>query len=165
MAPQLLATVITVSDEVAAATDSERGAPVAEELLTRLGVGVERAVVPDDEDALEAAIRAAITAGSRFVMTCGGTGIGPKDRSPETVRRLLSFEIPGIAEEIRRLGIAHAKPALVSREVAGVITPDHGAPVFVLAAPGSRGGVRDAIEVVGPILTYIIEQLDGAGHV
>ena len=138
MAPQLLATVITVSDEVAAATDSERGAPVAEELLTRLGVGVERAVVPDDEDALEAAIRAAITAGSRFVMTCGGTGIGPKDRSPETVRRLLSFEIPGIAEEIRRIGIAHAKPALVSREVAGVIIPDH-TPQMTCGAPWHAG--------------------------
>ncbi|MFZ1385124.1 MAG: MogA/MoaB family molybdenum cofactor biosynthesis protein, partial [Propionicimonas sp.] len=60
---------------------------------------------------------------------------------------------------------AHAKPALVSREVAGAIVPASGAPVFVVAAPGSRDGVRDALEVVGPVLGYVIEQLDGAGHV
>ena len=161
----LLATVITVSDEVAAGLDADRGGPVAEALLTDAGCSVTRTVVPDDEARLEAAITAAIDAGARFVMTCGGTGIGPRDRTPEVVRRLLSFEMPGIAEEIRRRGIAHAKPALVSREVAGAIVPASGAPVFVVAAPGSRGGVRDALEVVGPVLGYVIEQLDGAGHV
>ena len=164
MADQLLATVITVSDEVFSGADADRGGPVAAELLSELGVAVERKVVPDDGDRIEAAIRAAMTAGARFVMACGGTGIGPKDRTPEVVARLLTFQMPGIAEEIRRLGIAHAKPALVSREVAGAIVPEVGAPVFVLAAPGSRGGVRDALSVVGPILDYVIEQLDGAGH-
>jgi molybdopterin biosynthesis enzyme MoaB len=77
---------------------------------------------------------------------------------------LLTFQIPGIAEEIRRRGIAHAAPALVSREIAGAIVPANGPPVFVLCAPGSRGGVRDALEVVGPVLSYVLEQLDGAGH-
>jgi molybdopterin biosynthesis enzyme MoaB len=52
----------------------------------------------------------------------------------------------------------------VSREIAGAIVPANGPPVFVLCAPGSRGGVRDALEVVGPILSYVLEQLDGAGH-
>ena len=160
----LLATVITVSDEVAAGLDSDRSGPVAEELLVQAGCAVTRRVVPDDERQLEAAITAAIAAGSRVVMTCGGTGIGPTDHTTEVVSRLLSFQMPGIGEEIRRRGIAHAKPALVSREVAGAVVPPSGPPVFVLAAPGSRGGVRDAIDVVGPVLGYIIEQLDGAGH-
>lgn len=160
----LLATVITVSDEVAAGLDSDRSGPVAERLLVEAGCAVITRVVPDDQRQLEAAITAAITAGSRVVMTCGGTGIGPRDHTTEVVSRLLSFQMPGIGEEIRRRGIAHAKPALVSREVAGAIVPTSGPPVFVLAAPGSRGGVRDAIDVVGPVLGYIIEQLDGAGH-
>ncbi|MFZ0529830.1 MAG: MogA/MoaB family molybdenum cofactor biosynthesis protein [Propionicimonas sp.] len=158
------ATVITVSDEIAEGTDSDRSGPVAEALLVEAGARVTRTVAGDDPAAIEAAIRDAIARGSRFVMTCGGTGIGPKDHTPETVARLLTFEIPGIGEEIRRRGIAQAPPALVSREVAGAIVPETGPPVLVLAAPGSRGGVRDAIGVIAPVLTYILEQLDGAGH-
>ena len=97
-------------------------------------------------------------------MTCGGTGIGPRDRTSDVVARHLAFEIPGIAEEIRRRGLEHAAPALVSREIAGIISPESGPRVFVLCAPGSRGGVRDAIVVVGPMLGYIVEQMDGNGH-
>ncbi|HSN11933.1 MAG TPA: MogA/MoaB family molybdenum cofactor biosynthesis protein, partial [Propionibacteriaceae bacterium] len=72
---------------------------------------------------------------------------------------------PGIAEEIRRRGLAHSAPSLVSRGVAGVIRADGRPAAFVLCAPGSRGGVRDALDVVGPLLGYIVAQLDGAGHV
>jgi len=121
-------------------------------------------VVSDDEAQLEGALQAAIASGARIVMTCGGTGIGPRDRTSDVVARHLAFEIPGIAEEIRRRGLEHSAPALVSREIAGVIAPESGPRVFVLCAPGSRGGVRDAIGVVGPMLGYIVEQLDGKGH-
>ncbi len=161
---RLLATVITVSDEVASGSDSDRGGPVAKELLTELGLDVVRQVVSDDEAQLEGALQAAIASGARIVMTCGGTGIGPRDRTSDVVARHLAFEIPGIAEEIRRQGLEHSAPALVSREIAGVIAPESGRRVFVLCAPGSRGGVRDAIGVVGPMLGYIVEQLDGKGH-
>jgi molybdopterin biosynthesis enzyme MoaB len=99
-----------------------------------------------------------------MVVTCGGTGLGPRDNTTAVVRDLLSFEIPGIAEEIRRRGLQHTPQALVSREVAGAIVRPGRPAVFVLAAPGSRGGVRDALGVVGESLRYIIEQLDGAGH-
>lgn len=160
----LRATVITVSDEIAHG-DEDRGGTLAETLLTQLGVEVTRAVVPDDPIQLVAAVTSAIADGSRFVMTCGGTGIGPHDRTSDVVGGLLTFQIPGIAEEIRRRGLAHTPQSLVSREVAGAIVPARGAPVLVLCAPGSRGGVRDALEVVGPVLGYVIDQLDGAGHV
>jgi Probable molybdopterin binding domain len=83
------------------------------------------------------ALQAAIASGARIVMTCGGTGIGPRDRTSDVVARHLAFEIPGIAEEFRRRGLEHSAPALVSREIAGV---------------------------VGPMLGYIVEQLDGNGH-
>ncbi len=160
----LRAAVITVSDEVASGADADRGGPVAAALLGELGCEVTAAVVPDEPPAITGAVRAAVAAGARVVVACGGTGIGPRDHTPQVVRGMLAFEIPGIAEEIRRRGLGHTPLALVSREVAGVIAgPDH-SPVLVLAVPGSRGGVRDALGVVGEQLGYIIEQLDGAGH-
>jgi len=158
------ARVVTVSDEVADGTDADRSGPVALELLSGLGLDVSTAVVPDDPAAIQTAIAEAIAAGVRVVLACGGTGIGPCDHTPEAIRGLLSFEIPGIAEEIRRRGIAHTPQALVSRPVAGAVIGEGHAPVLVLAVPGSRGGVRDALEVVGAQLGYIIDQLDGAGH-
>lgn len=160
----LRAVAITVSDEVASGADGDRGGPVAAGLLAELGCEVTTAVVPDDPPAITAAIRAAIADGARVVLACGGTGIGPRDNTPQTVRELLTFEIPGIAEEIRRRGLAHTPQALVSREVAGVVTGAGHLPALVLAVPGSRGGVRDALGVIGDQLGYIIDQLDGAGH-
>lgn len=158
------ATVITVSDEVAGGLDADRGGPVAVELLGELGCEVASAVVPDDPDAIVAAVREAIADGARVVLACGGTGIGPRDLTPQAVLGMLAFEIPGIAEEIRRRGLAHTPQALVSREVAGVVTGPDRPPALVLAIPGSRGGVRDALSVVGDQLAYIVDQLDGAGH-
>lgn len=160
----LPAAVITVSDEVATGRDADRGGPVAAGLLRELGLSVTSAVVGDDPAAIRGAIVAATAAGARVVVTCGGTGLGPRDNTTAVVRDLVSFEIPGIAEEIRRRGLQHTPQALVSREVAGAIVRPDRPPVFVLAAPGSRGGVRDALGVVGESLRYIIEQLDGAGH-
>lgn len=165
MSPSSLrATVITVSNEVASHADDDRGGTLAESMLAELGVEVTRVVVPDDTILLVAAVTSAIAQGSRLVMTCGGTGIGPRDHTSDVIAGLLTFQIPGIAEETRRRGISHAAPALVSREIAGAIVPKDRPPVLVLCAPGSRGGVRDTLEVVGPALGYIIDQLDGAGH-
>ncbi|MCW5952458.1 MAG: MogA/MoaB family molybdenum cofactor biosynthesis protein [Propionibacteriaceae bacterium] len=158
------AAVITVSDEVASGADADRGGPVAFALLDDLGWQVTPAVVPDDPVAIRAAVREAIVAGARLVLACGGTGIGPRDHTPQAVRELLAFEIPGIAEEIRRRGLAHTPQALISREVAGVVSGTDHPPALLLAVPGSSGGVRDALAVVGDQLAYIIEQLDGAGH-
>jgi molybdenum cofactor synthesis domain-containing protein len=161
--PALRATVITVSDEIAEGRDENRSGPVAVELLAGFGVEAELVVVGDEVDAVATAVRAAVARGSRFVMTSGGTGIGPSDVTVDAVGPLLSYQVPGICEEIRRRGAAHVASALVSREVAGVIL---GAPsVFVLTSPGSRGGVKDAVSVVGPLLDHIAAQLDGAGHI
>jgi molybdenum cofactor synthesis domain-containing protein len=160
----LRARVITVSDEVAAGRDGDRGGLLAVDLLTQLGAQPTRVVVPDDRARITAAVMEAVRDGCRFVMTCGGTGIGPTDCTSDVVSGLLTYQVPGVAEEIRRRGLAHSAPALVSREVAGVIRRDDSRPALVLCAPGSRGGVRDALDVVGPLLGYIVDQLDGAGH-
>ncbi|HOQ52567.1 MAG TPA: MogA/MoaB family molybdenum cofactor biosynthesis protein [Micropruina sp.] len=161
----LRATVIVVSDEVASGADTDRGGPVAVDLLAAHGVPADRCMVPDDPGRLRAAIGAAIDSGARVVLACGGTGIGPRDWTSDVVRALIDVEIPGIGEEIRRRGSAHTRLALVSREVAGVVLRDEAPSVLLLAAPGSRGGIRDTLGVVGDLIGYILEQLDGAGHV
>ena len=160
----LSAAVIVVSDEVASGQDDDRGGPVAVALLRDRGVPARSAAVPDDPARIRAAIMDAIDSGSRVVLACGGTGIGPRDHTADVAGDLVSFEIPGIAAEIRRRGGEHTPLALVSREVAGVVRPEGGAPVLLLAVPGSRGGIRDALGVAGPLLGYIIDQLDDAGH-
>ena len=160
---QIRATVVTVSDEIHAGNDANKAGPLALELLAPYGLQTELVVVPDDQDRIASAVAAAISSGARIVLTCGGTGIGPGDVTADAVTPLLSYQVPGICEEVRRRGSIHVPAALVSREVAGVVL-EAPAPVFVMTAPGSRGGVRDAIEVVGPLLAYIVAQLDGAGH-
>ncbi|HEY3409894.1 MAG TPA: MogA/MoaB family molybdenum cofactor biosynthesis protein [Propionicimonas sp.] len=160
--PPILATVITVSDEIHSGMDGNRAGLLAVELLGRHDIHTELVVVPDDIAAIRSAVESACTNGSRLVMTSGGTGIGPSDVTVDAVAPLLSYEVPGIGEEIRRRGVATVASALVSREIAGVVLGEPS--VFVVTAPGSRGGVRDAIEVVGPLLGHIVAQLDGAGH-
>lgn len=160
---QILATVVTVSDEIDAGQDANRSGPLALELLAQHGVRAELVVVPDDRDQIRSAVAAAIHDGARIVLTCGGTGIGPGDVTVDAVTPLLAYQVPGVCEEVRRRGSIHVASALVSREVAGVVLGAP-APVFVMTAPGSRGGVRDAIDVVGPLLGHIVSQLDGGGH-
>ena len=160
---EIVATVVTVSDEIHAGQDANRAGPLALDLLAAHGVRAELVVVPDDREQIRSAVAAAISSGARMVLTCGGTGIGPGDVTVDAVTPLLAYQVPGISEEIRRRGSLHVASALVSREVAGVVLQAP-APVFVLTAPGSRGGVRDAIDIVGPLLGYIVSQLDGAGH-
>lgn len=161
---RLSAAVLVVSDEVASGADADRGGPVAVGLLSELGIAAAKTTVPDDPARIRTAITEAIGAGARVVLACGGTGIGPNDHTTDVVAGLLTFEMPGIAEEIRRQGYGHTPVALVSREIAGVVCCEQGPPVLLLAVPGSRGGIRDALGVVGPMLGYIVDQLDGAGH-
>lgn len=154
--------VITVSDEIADGLDANRAGPVAVGLLAEHGVEAGLVVVHDRIEAIREAVRSAVADGVRIVFTSGGTGIGPSDVTVDAVLPLLSYQVPGIGEEIRRRGAAQVASALVSREVAGVVLGEPS--VFVVTAPGSRGGVRDAVGVVGPLLGHIVAQLDGAGH-
>lgn len=158
------ATVITCSDRAFASVYADRSGPIIRAGLIELGFDVSEAViVPDEVDRIEAEIEQAILDGSRVVITTGGTGISPRDVTVEATARLMSFEIPGLMEETRRLGAQHTTKALLSCGLAGVVhIVDHRA--FVMNAPGSRGGARDSLKVVGPLLTHIVEQLDGADH-
>lgn len=159
------AAVITCSDRAAADIYEDRSGPVLRDALAELGFAVEAAViVPDDKGLISRAIRTAIEAGARVVLTTGGTGVAPRDVTVEATLPLIDYELPGLMEEVRRQGAEKTALSLLSRGIAGVIALPELPRALVINAPGSRGGARDTIAVVGSLLDHIVGQLDGADH-
>lgn len=160
----ITARVITVSDRCAAGERADISGPLASELLTSMGVRVDKiAVVPDGIASVRGAIGQAIADGRRLIFTTGGTGVSPSDWTPEATAELLAAQLPGLAEQIRQRGLGLAPAAMLSRGLVGVSGRKPGASLIVNAA-GSPGGVRDAVAVLGPVLEHIIGQLDGQDH-
>lgn len=158
------AAVITCSDRAAADLYEDRSGPVLRAGLAELGFDVAPPVViPDDAGLIARHVEEAVAAGARVVLTTGGTGVGPRDVTVEATRPLLAYEVPGIAEAVRAQGAAKTPLAALSRGLAGVLDAG-GHRAFVFNAPGSRGGARDALAVLGPLLVHIVQQLDGADH-
>ena len=153
------AAVITVSDRSSRGERADTSGPRAVELLTEHGYVASLAVIPDGAESVTAAIRAALADGARVVITSGGTGVGPRDLTPEGTRPVLTREVPGVAEELRREGARHAKMAVLSRGLAGVADN-----AFVVNLPGSTKAVQEGLAVVLPLIPHILEQLDGGDH-
>lgn len=156
----LLAGVVVASNRAAAGVYDDETGPVIAEFLRGLGFTVgDPVVVPDGEPVAEA-LREVVAAGARVVLTTGGTGLTPTDRTPEATRAVVEREVPGIAEAIRAYGAAQGQPlAALSRGVAGVA--GH---CLVVNLPGSRGGVRDGLAVLEPVLVHAAEQVVGSDH-
>jgi molybdenum cofactor synthesis domain-containing protein len=154
------ATVIAASNRAAAGVYEDTTGPLIVTALEEAGFEVTGPVVVPDGEPVGAAIRAAVAAGARAVITTGGTGLTPTDLTPEVTRPLLDREVPGVAEAIRAYGVAHGVPtAALSRGVAGVAGQ-----AFVVNLPGSRGGVKDGLAVVVPLLRHAVEQIVGSDH-
>lgn len=134
--------------------------PLIVTALRELGFVVDEPVVVPDGDPVREAIATAVAAGARVVLTTGGTGLTPTDRTPEATRSLLEREVPGIAEAIRAHGLAKGVPtAMLSRGLAGLVGS-----CLVVNLPGSRGGVKDGLEVLAPVLVHAAEQVVGSDH-
>jgi molybdenum cofactor synthesis domain-containing protein len=158
--PGARAAVITVSDRSHSGLRPDTGGPLLASLLAELGFETaEVVVVPDEVEAVQAAIRAAVARGDEVVVTTGGTGFAPRDVTPEAVRPLLEREAPGIAEALRQYGRDEVPTTILSRAVAGTI----GA-TFVVTLPGSPGGVRDGVQVLAPVVGHLVAQLRGGDH-
>jgi molybdenum cofactor synthesis domain-containing protein len=154
------ATVIAASNRAAAGVYEDTTGPVIVAALEELGFEVTGPVVVPDGEPVGAAIREAVASGARAVITTGGTGLTPTDLTPEVTRALLDREVPGVAEAIRAHGVANGVPtAALSRGLAGVCGQ-----AFVVNLPGSRGGVKDGLAVVAPLLRHAVEQIVGSDH-
>ena len=154
------ATVITASNRAAAGVYEDTTGPLVVEALAELGFDVTGPVVVPDGQPVADAITAALAEGARAVLTTGGTGLTPTDLTPEMTRPLLDREVPGIAEAIRAHGAAKGVPtAALSRGLAGVAGT-----ALVVNLPGSRGGVKDGLAVVMPLLQHAVEQIVGSDH-
>src|SRR5215211_6095224 len=148
--------VLTVSDGVAAGEREDRSGDLLAELLEGDGYEVERRVVADDREAITAAI-VVLTDVARLVLTTGGTGLGPRDVTPEATAEALDRPVPGIAEVIRADAAAKTPHGLLSRGLAGVRGT-----TLVVNLPGSTGGCRDGYAVIRPALEHALSLLAGA---
>ena len=147
------AAVLTVSDGVSRGEREDASGDLLAELLTADGYDVERRVVPDERQAISSAL-SELAREAQVVLTTGGTGLGPRDVTPEATADVLDRQAPGISEALRADSVARTPHGLLSRGLAGALGS-----ALVVNLPGSTGGCRDGYEVLRPALSHAVELL------
>jgi molybdenum cofactor synthesis domain-containing protein len=154
------ALAITISNRAAAGVYADRSGPELVRLLRSQGCEVEGPLVIGDGEPVETALRDAVKSGYDVVITTGGTGLTPGDRTPEMTRKVIDREIPGIAEAIRWEGVrADVPAAMLSRGLAGLAGQ-----TLIVNLPGSPGGVRDGMAALSRVLVHAVDQARGGDH-
>ncbi|QDZ13920.1 MogA/MoaB family molybdenum cofactor biosynthesis protein [Humibacter ginsenosidimutans] len=154
------AAVITVSDRSSAGTRADASGPRAVAALREAGFDcAEAIIVPDGADEVERTLRGLLADGIRVVVTTGGTGIAPRDRTPEGTARVLTLELPGIADELRRRATVQKPAGMLSRGLAGIAGD-----ALVVNLPGSPAAVDDGMPVIVSIAPHVLAQLGGEDH-
>jgi len=138
---------------------ADKGGPLIVSALTDAGFEVDGPIVVPDGGPVEVALRSALDAGYDIVITTGGTGLAPRDQTPQMTARVLDYEVPGIAEAIRAAARVDVPTAVLGRGLAGVAGR-----TLIVNLPGSMNAVRDGMAVLAPILQHAVEQLAGGNH-
>jgi molybdenum cofactor synthesis domain-containing protein len=153
------ALAVTISTRAASGVYEDRSGAVLAELLSEYGCHVRGPVIVPDGPPVKTVLEQAVAEGFDVVVTSGGTGLTPTDQTPEMTRQVITREVPGIADAIR-LGNREAVPtSILSRGLAGIAGN-----TLIVNLPGSTGGVRDGMAILGPVLAHAVDQIGGGDH-
>ncbi|WP_336644312.1 MogA/MoaB family molybdenum cofactor biosynthesis protein [Microbacterium sp. USHLN186] len=156
----IAAAVLTVSDRSASGVRDDAAGPVAVAALREAGFAcADPAVIPDGADAVERALRDLRASGIRLIVTSGGTGVAPRDETPEGTARVIERALPGVAEELRRSGLAQTPMSMLTRGLAGVAGD-----ALIVNLPGSPRAVAEGMPVVLSVAAHVLAQLEGEDH-
>ena len=153
------ARVVIASTRAATGVYDDRCGPIIRDWLSERGFSVADPAVVTDGEAVREALLAALGEGVDVIITSGGTGISPTDATPEATLAVIDYQIPGLADAIRRSGLPAVPTSVLSRGVCGVAGR-----TLVVNLPGSTGGVRDGLNVLADVLGHAVDQLAGGDH-